>query len=188
MKYVFANNLIDQNFCHKYHIWILFSHSIHVCLIVYFFMSFFLWHRIVFLFYLLQGEEGSGKYFPLSSSLERRDLYKCQHSSSLISSIKKRNLVIFEGASLAQPGFEPFDFKFLKGVTILDRLVEQTPIEWKNVSPHLTPEGNCILVRTKLVLGELFPFLDLQDCLASLRLADNCPVDLRKWKVVPWKV
>ena len=73
-------------------------------------------------------------------------------------------------------------------MTILDRLVEQTPIEWKNVSPHLTPEGNCILVRTKLVLGEFFPFLDLQDCLASLRLADNCPVDLGKWKVLPRQV
>ena len=81
-----------------------------------------------------------------------------------------------------------FDFKFLKGVIILDRLVEQTPIEWENVSPHLTPEGNCILVRTKLVLGELFPFLDLQDCLASLRSADNCPVDLGKWKVLPRQV
>ena len=84
-----------------------FSHSIGVCLFVYFFMSFFLWHRIVFLFYLLQGEEGSGKYFPLSSSLERKDLYKCQHSSSLISSIKKRNLAIFERPSLPQLGFEP---------------------------------------------------------------------------------
>ena len=31
-----------------------FSHSIQVCLIVYFFTPFFLWHRIVFLFYLLQ--------------------------------------------------------------------------------------------------------------------------------------
>ena len=51
----------------------LFSHSMGVCLFVcLLFMSFFLWYRIVFLFYLLQGEEGSGKYFPLSSSLERR--------------------------------------------------------------------------------------------------------------------
>ena len=71
-----------------------------------------------------------------------------------------------------------FDLIFLKGVTIQDCLVEQSPIEYKNVSPNLTPEGNCILVRTKLVFGELFPFLDLQDCLASLRLADICSVHL----------
>ena len=32
---------------------------------------------------------------------------KCQHSSSLISSIKKRNFVIFERVPMAQPGFEP---------------------------------------------------------------------------------
>jgi len=33
---------------------------------------------------------------------------------------------------------------------------------------------------TNLSSGQLFPFLDLQDCLALLRLADNCPVDLGK--------
>ena len=27
-----------------------------------------------------------------------------------------------------------------------------------------------------------------QDCLASLRLADNCPVNLGKWKVLPRQV
>ena len=35
------------------------------------------------------------------------DLYKCQHSSSLVSSIKKRIFVIFERVPLSQPGFEP---------------------------------------------------------------------------------
>ena len=53
---------------------------------------------------------------------------------------------------------------------------------------NLTPERNRILGRTKLSSGQLFPFLDLQDCLASLRLVDNCPVDLGKQKVVPQKV
>ena len=32
---------------------------------------------------------------------------KCQHSSSLISSIKKRTFVLFERASLPEPGIEP---------------------------------------------------------------------------------
>ena len=68
-------------------------------------------------------------FFGMESDSYVKCLISVQHSSSLISSIKKRNLVILEGASLAQPGFEPFDFKFLKDVTILDRLVEQTPIE-----------------------------------------------------------
>ena len=36
-----------------------------------------------------------------------RRLTKCQHSSSLMSSIKKRILKIFERVPLAQPGFEP---------------------------------------------------------------------------------
>ena len=78
-----------------------FSHSICVCLFAHFFMSFFQCHRIVFLFHLLQGEDYCAKYFPLSFSLERRDLYKCHQSSSLISSIKKRTLIISERASLA---------------------------------------------------------------------------------------
>ena len=38
------------------------------------------------------------------------DLYKCQHSSSLVSSIKKRIFVIFERVPLPQPGFEPGTF------------------------------------------------------------------------------
>ena len=39
------------------------------------------------------------------------------------------------------------------------KLVEQNPLEWKNVSPYLTLEGNCILGRTTLLLGRTFPFL-----------------------------
>ena len=38
------------------------------------------------------------------------DLYKCQHSSSLVSSIKKRIFVIFERVPLLTPGFEPGTF------------------------------------------------------------------------------
>ena len=38
------------------------------------------------------------------------DLYKCQHSSSLVSSIKKRIFVIFEKVPLFQPGFESRTF------------------------------------------------------------------------------
>ena len=66
-----------------------------------------------------------------------------------------------------------FNFRFLKGVIILDRLVEQTPIEWENVSPHLTPEGNCILVRTKLVLGELFSSLHLSRQLSCQKVKNS---------------
>ena len=68
----------------------------------------------------------------------------------------------------------------LQGVEFLDRLVEQTPAEWENTSPRVTQKGNWNLVGTKFSLGQIFLFLDLQDCLASLRSADNCPVDLGK--------
>ena len=47
----------------------------------------------------------------------------------------------------------------------------------KKSMPNLTLDGNCILGGTKLVWNELFPFLDLQDCLVLLCSADNSPVD-----------
>ena len=58
--------------------------------------------------------------------------------------------------------------------------VEQTPLEGENVSYRVTNERKWNFGGTKLSSGQLFPFLDLQDCLASLRSADNCPVDLGK--------
>ena len=55
---------------------------------------------------------------------------------------------------------------------------EQIPLE--NISYRVTNERKWNFGGTKLSSGQLFPFLDLQDCVASLRSADNCPVDLGK--------
>ena len=63
---------------------------------------------------------------------------------------------------------------------ILDRLVDKPLMSKKMYPLKVTYERNWNLGGTKLSLGQLFPFLDLQDCLASLRSADNCPVDLGK--------
>ena len=49
-----------------------------------------------------------------------------------------------------------------------------TPCRTRKCIPRgYTAKGNCFLGRTKLSLGQLFPFLDHQLCLASLRSADN---------------
>ena len=49
-----------------------------------------------------------------------------------------------------------------------------TPCRARKCIPRgYTAKGNCFLGRTKLSLGQLFPFLDHQLCLASLRSADN---------------
>ena len=49
-----------------------------------------------------------------------------------------------------------------------------TPCRTRKCIPRgYTAKGNCFLGRTKLSLGQLFPFLDHQLCLALLRSADN---------------